>query len=71
MPNKNKHFVYVIAHPSEPDYCKIGITGDLTNRLRGYQTGAPNRNYAFTWSNPCESREQAVTVERNAWCKKR
>ena len=64
-------YVYLIEHEG---FTKIGITGDLVNRLRGYQTAAPNRDfsYAHTWEVPTieEARriESAVMADADeAW----
>jgi hypothetical protein len=59
-------YVYTLPHPSEPGFTKIGITGDLTARLRGYQTGAPGRNYVFAATWEMESIEDARAVEAAA-----
>lgn len=43
-------FVYAITNPSFPGYVKIGRAFDPESRLRGYQTGCPNRSYELEHS---------------------
>lgn len=38
-------FIYIITNPKFEGYCKIGISENLTNRLRTYQTSDPHRKY--------------------------
>jgi predicted GIY-YIG superfamily endonuclease len=38
-------FVYVITNSAFAGYVKIGITKNIKNRLRTYQTSAPMRDY--------------------------
>lgn len=38
-------FVYVISNPAWPRHAKIGRAYDPESRVRGYQTGCPNRSY--------------------------
>lgn len=58
-------WAYVIERELDGSrYSKIGITGNLDNRLRGYQTAAPRRDfeYAHTWE--LDSIEEARALER-------
>lgn len=38
-------YVYIIVNENFPNYCKIGVTKNIKNRLRSYQTSSPHRNY--------------------------
>jgi len=44
--------VYIITNPNFPDWVKVGMAVDSEDRLNGYQTSSPFRDYAlFTcWS---------------------
>ena len=44
--------VYIITNPSFPEWVKVGMAVDSEDRLNGYQTSSPFRNYSlFTcWS---------------------
>ena len=44
--------VYIITNPSFPEWVKVGMAVDSEDRLNGYQTSSPFRDYAlFTcWS---------------------
>jgi len=43
-------FVYVISHPRFPGYVKIGRAFNPESRLRGYQTGCPERAYKLDYA---------------------
>lgn len=47
---EKRGFVYVITHPAWPEYCKVGRAFDPESRLRGYQTGCPNRAYRLRYA---------------------
>jgi len=38
-------YVYVITNPAWPDWVKIGMAIDAEDRLNGYQTSSPMRDY--------------------------
>lgn len=38
-------YIYVIVNENFPGFCKIGVTKNIKNRLRTYQTSSPFRNY--------------------------
>ena len=42
---KQGGYLYIISNPDFPDYCKIGITENISDRLSVYQTSSPHRNY--------------------------
>ncbi len=56
-------FVYVITHPSWPGYVKIGRAFDPEERLKGYQTGCPLRQYKLNYAvyfHDCFHAEQEI-----------
>lgn len=56
-------FIYVISHPSWPQYVKIGRAFDPESRLRGYQTGCPLREYELqhaVYFTDCHDAEKAI-----------
>lgn len=42
-------FIYIISNSEFPNYYKIGVTSDISNRLRAYQTSSPHRNYKLEY----------------------
>ena len=56
-------WVYVLPHPGQPQFSKVGITGDLKNRLRGYQTASPERNFSFAHTWELDTIEEARLLE--------
>jgi|TARA_S200002703_G_scaffold91696_1_gene79186 predicted GIY-YIG superfamily endonuclease len=38
-------YVYIITNSAFKGYVKIGVTKNIKNRLRTYQTSSPHRNY--------------------------
>jgi predicted GIY-YIG superfamily endonuclease len=42
---RKEGYVYVITNSNFPGYVKVGVTEDITSRLRTYQTASPYRNY--------------------------
>lgn len=42
-------FIYIISNSEFPNYYKIGVTSDINNRLRSYQTSSPHRNYKLEY----------------------
>lgn len=45
--SKGAGYVYVITNPAWPGYCKVGRTGNASERLRTYQTASPLRDFAL------------------------
>jgi predicted GIY-YIG superfamily endonuclease len=46
MKEKDKSgYVYIITNTAFDGYVKIGVTKNIKNRLRTYQTSSPHRNY--------------------------
>ena len=42
-------YVYAIANPAWPDWIKIGMAIDAQDRLNGYQTSSPMRDYVLVY----------------------
>lgn len=38
-------FIYIISNSNFPNFYKIGVTDNISNRLRTYQTSSPHRNF--------------------------
>lgn len=38
-------YLYIVTNPSHEGWVKVGVTEDIKNRLRVYQTGDPKRSY--------------------------
>lgn len=43
-------YVYAIVNPAWPDWIKIGMAIDAEDRLNGYQTSSPMRDYTLVYS---------------------
>ena len=56
-------YVYVITNPAWPDWVKIGMAIDAEDRLNGYQTSSPMRDYELIHSVYFDDRNKA---ERDA-----
>ena len=42
-------YVYAICNPAWPDWIKIGMAIDAQDRLNGYQTSSPMRDYVLVY----------------------
>lgn len=42
-------FIYIVSNKAFPNFYKIGVTNDIKNRLRTYQTSAPYRDYKIEY----------------------
>ena len=42
--------VYIIVNPSFPEWVKVGMAIDASDRLNGYQTSSPFRDYVLNYS---------------------
>lgn len=49
-------FVYLVVHPRFPGWIKVGSTTNPERRLRGYQTGDPERSYRMLATVPTPDR---------------
>ena len=56
-------YVYAIINPAWPNWVKIGMAMDAEDRLNGYQTSSPMRDYELIHSVYFKNRSKA---ERNA-----
>jgi len=56
-------YVYAIINPAWPNWVKIGMAVDAEDRLNGYQTSSPMRDYELIHSVYFKNRSKA---ERNA-----
>jgi hypothetical protein len=53
--------VYIITNPSFPEWVKVGMAVDAEDRLRGYQTSSPFRDYELFYSWSVNDRRTAET----------
>lgn len=56
-------YVYVITNAAWPDWVKVGMAIDADDRLNGYQTSSPFRDYELQYSVYCNDRRK---LERKA-----
>ena len=52
-------YVYVITNPAWPDWVKIGMAVDAEDRLNGYQTSSPMRDYKLEYSVKSKDRRKS------------
>ena len=52
-------YVYAISNPAWPDWIKIGMAIDAEDRLNGYQTSSPMRDYELIHSVYFDDRNKA------------
>jgi len=72
-------YVYAISNPAWPEWVKIGKAVDADDRLNGYQTSSPMRDYKLIHSVYFDDRNvaelkahtiaQGVGTRRNEWFK--
>jgi hypothetical protein len=53
--------VYIITNPCFPEWVKVGMAVDAEDRLRGYQTSSPFRDYELFYSWSVHDRRAAET----------
>ena len=53
--------VYIVTNPSFPEWVKVGMAVDAEDRLRGYQTSSPFRDYELFYSWSVNDRRTAET----------
>ena len=53
--------VYIVTNPSFPEWVKVGMAVDAEDRLRGYQTSSPFRDYELFYSWSVHDRRAAET----------
>ena len=51
--------VYIIVYPSFPEWVKVGMAVDAADRLNGYQTSSPFRDYVLNYSWDVKDRRAA------------
>ena len=72
--------VYIVVNPAYPEWVKVGMAQESAeDRLKGYQTGSPFRDYevAYTWRVTDRRKAEAVAhailkgqaEKRNEWFK--
>jgi hypothetical protein len=58
--------VYIITNPAWPEWVKIGMAIDAEDRLNGYQTSSPFRNYRLMYSVSTDDRRKAEAAAHKA-----
>jgi hypothetical protein len=59
-------YVYVITNPAWPEWVKIGMAIDAEDRLNGYQTSSPMRDYQLVHAIATPDRAKAERVAHKA-----
>tara|TARA_R110002126_G_scaffold30763_2_gene100101 strand:- start:47 stop:550 length:504 start_codon:yes stop_codon:yes gene_type:complete len=59
-------YVYAISNPAWPNWIKIGMAIDAEDRLNGYQTSSPMRDYELIHFIPSQDRSKAERVAHKA-----
>lgn len=55
-------FIYIISNPAWEFWYKIGKAIDVNDRLNGYQTSSPFRNYVLEYSRSFKDRNEAERI---------
>ena len=58
-------YVYVITNKAWPDWVKIGMAIDAEDRLSGYQTSSPHRDYVLNYSVSSNDRRKSEQEAHN------
>lgn len=66
--SKDGH-VYIITNPAWPDWVKIGMAVDAEDRLNGYQTSSPMRDYQLEFTVKVSDRRKSESKAHKI-CKK-
>ena len=61
--------MYIITNPAWPDWVKIGMAVDAEDRLNGYQTSSPMRDYKLEFAVKVDHRRKSET-KAHKLCKK-
>ena len=61
--------VYIITNPAWPDWVKIGMAVDAEDRLNGYQTSSPMRDFKLEYSVKVSDRRESE-AKAHKLCKK-
>ena len=66
-------YVYAITNPAWPEWVKIGMAIDAEDRLKGYQTSSPMRDYQLVHAiaTPDRARAERVAHKAAALCGER
>ena len=66
-------YVYAITNPAWPEWVKIGMAIDAEDRLNGYQTSSPMRDYELVHAiaTPDRARAERVAHKAAAMCGER
>ena len=59
-------YIYVITNPAWPEWVKIGMAIDAEDRLNGYQTSSPMRDYQLVHAIATPDRARAERVAHKA-----
>ena len=59
-------YVYIITNSAWPEWVKIGMALDAEDRLNGYQTSSPFRNYKLMYSVSTKDRRKAEAAAHKA-----
>jgi hypothetical protein len=54
--------VYIVTNPAHPTWVKIGMAIDAADRLGGYQTGSPYRDYKLEYIKYFDDRRVAEST---------
>lgn len=57
-------YVYIVLDGLHSAKCKVGITDNPKNRIRGYQTASPDRSFTYHWMVECPDRATAKRLEK-------
>ena len=62
-------YIYVMSNPAWKGWVKIGMAVDAEDRLKGYQTSSPFRDYKLELAVPVDDRRLAESMahERASW----
>ena len=62
-------YVYAISNPAWPEWIKIGMAIDAEDRLNGYQTSSPMRDYRLIYSIATQDRGRLERIAHKAAAK--
>ena len=62
-------YIYIMANPAWKGWVKIGMAVDAEDRLKGYQTSSPLRDYKLELAVAVDNRREAESIahERASW----
>jgi len=62
-------YVYAVSNPAWPEWIKIGMAIDADDRLNGYQTSSPMRDYRLIYSIATQDRGRLERIAHKAAAK--